>query len=154
MRAGDVLRRDVLRMVANAAYGAEKKNQRPLTDDEYLAVIGREVKTRRESVEAYTNAGRQDLADKEQAEIDILSGYLPAPLSEAEIAGLIERGHRRHRRNVRPGPRQGHGLAVAADPWARRRKGRERSRGAGPCEGRPDGPRRRDALTGLPVGIS
>jgi len=90
MRAGDVLRRDVLRMVANAAYGAEKKNQRPLTDDEYIAVIGREVKTRRESVEAYTNAGRQDLADKEQAEIDILSGYLPAPLSEAEIAGLIE----------------------------------------------------------------
>jgi uncharacterized protein YqeY len=89
MRAGDVLRRDVLRMVANAAYGAEKKNQRPLTDDEYLAVIGREVKTRRESVEAYTNAGRQDLADKEQAEIDILSGYLPAPLSEAEIGGLI-----------------------------------------------------------------
>lgn len=89
MRAGDVLRRDVLRMVANAAYGAEKKNQRPLTDDEYLAVIGREVKTRRESVEAYTKAGRQDLADKEQAEIDILSGYLPAPLSEAEIGGLI-----------------------------------------------------------------
>jgi uncharacterized protein YqeY len=53
MRSGDALRRDVLRMAANAAYNAEKRNQKPLTDDEFLAVLTREVKTRRESVEAY-----------------------------------------------------------------------------------------------------
>ena len=90
MRGGDALRRDVLRMAANAAYAIEKKNGRPLTDEEYLTVLTREVKTRRESVEAYTKAGRQDLADKEQAEIDILSAYLPAALSEDELAALVD----------------------------------------------------------------
>ena len=90
MRGGDALRRDVLRMASNAAYNLEKRNQRPLTDDEYLAVLTREVKTRRESVEAYTKGGRADLADKEQAEIDILTEYLPQALSDAEIDTLID----------------------------------------------------------------
>ena len=90
MRGGDALRRDVLRMAANAAYNVEKRNQKPLTDDEFLAVLTREVKTRRESVDAYTKAGREDLAAKEQAEIAILDEYLPAALSEAEIASLVE----------------------------------------------------------------
>ena len=53
MRSREELRRDVLRMVTNAAYNLEKKEQRPLSDDEYLAVVTREVKTRRESVEAF-----------------------------------------------------------------------------------------------------
>jgi uncharacterized protein YqeY len=92
MRSGDSLRRDVLRMAANAAYNVEKKNQRPLTEDEFLAVLTREVKTRRESVDAYTTAGRQDLADKERAEIEILAGYLPQALTEAEILALVEEG--------------------------------------------------------------
>jgi hypothetical protein len=90
MRGGDSLRRDVLRMAANAAYNVEKRNQRPLTEDEYLAVLTREVKMRRESVEAYTQGGRADLAAKEQAEIEILSGYLPDAMSEAEIDALVD----------------------------------------------------------------
>jgi uncharacterized protein YqeY len=92
MRGGDALRRDVLRMATSAAYNVEKKNQHPLTDDEFLAVLAREVKTRRESVDAFTKAGRQDLADKEQSEIDILSEYLPQALSEDEIRALIAQG--------------------------------------------------------------
>src|SRR5262245_188372 len=90
MRGGDSLRRDVLRMVANSAYNVEKANQKPLTEDEFLTVLTREVKTRRESVEAYGKGGRGDLAAKEQAEIDILSEYLPQALSETEIDALIE----------------------------------------------------------------
>ncbi|HET9083207.1 MAG TPA: GatB/YqeY domain-containing protein [Candidatus Limnocylindrales bacterium] len=90
MRGGDVLRRDVLRMASNAAYNVEKRNQRPLTDDEYLAVLTREVKTRRESVEAYEKGGRADLAQKEQAEIAILTEYLPQALSDAEVDALID----------------------------------------------------------------
>jgi len=90
MRGGDALRRDVLRMASNAAYNLEKRNQRPLTDDEYLGVLTREVKTRRESVEAYEKGGRADLAAKEQAEIDILSEYLPQALSDAEVDALID----------------------------------------------------------------
>jgi len=90
MRGGDALRRDVLRMATNSAYNLEKKNQKPLTDDELLGVLAREVKTRRESVEAFRAAGREDLATKEEAEIAILAEYLPQALTEAEIAALVD----------------------------------------------------------------
>ena len=92
MRGGDGLRRDVLRMVISAAYNVEKKQGRPLTDEEYLAVLSREVKTRRESVEAFRAGGREDLASKEEAEIAILGDYLPQALSEDEIAALVREG--------------------------------------------------------------
>src|SRR6188472_1126919 len=90
MRGGDGLRRDVLRMVASAAYNVEKKQGKALTDDEFLSVLSREVKTRRESVEAFRSGGREDLATKEEAEIAILQGYLPDGLTEAEIGALVE----------------------------------------------------------------
>jgi uncharacterized protein YqeY len=90
MRGGDPLRRDVLRMATSAAYNVEKRNQRPLTDDEYLAVLAKEVKTRRESVEAFRSGGREDLVAKEEAEIAILAEYLPQGLTETEIAALVE----------------------------------------------------------------
>jgi uncharacterized protein len=92
MRGGDALRRDVLRMVVSAAYNVEKREGRPLTDDEYLAVLSREVKTRRESVEAFRSGGRDDLAEKEEAEIAIIGEYLPAALTEDEIATLVHQG--------------------------------------------------------------
>jgi uncharacterized protein YqeY len=101
MRGRDVLRRDVLRMASNAAYNLEKRNQRPLTDDEYLGVLTREVKTRRESVEAYEKGGREDLAAKEQAEIDILSEYLPQALSDARSTPSSTRRSPRPARRTR-----------------------------------------------------
>jgi len=90
MRSGDSLRRDTLRMVQNSAYNLEKKSGKPLTDEELLAVVSREVKTRRESVEAFRKGGREDLASKEEAEIAILGEYLPEQLGEAEIRDLID----------------------------------------------------------------
>jgi len=92
MRSGDALRRDVLRMAQNAAYTIEKRDRRELTDDDYAAILAREVKTRRESVEAFRNGGREDLAAKEEAEIAILSEYLPQQLSEPEIQALVDEG--------------------------------------------------------------
>ena len=89
IRSQDALRRDTLRMVSASAYNAEKAARRPLTDDEYLAVLTREVKTRRESVEAYERGGRQDLADRERAEIAIISEFLPQPLAEAELQAMV-----------------------------------------------------------------
>ena len=89
MRAGDGLRRDVLRMAASAAYNVEKRQGHPLSDDEYVAVLSREVKTRRESVEAFRNGHREDLAAKEEAEIAILGEYLPQALTEDEIQALV-----------------------------------------------------------------
>jgi uncharacterized protein YqeY len=89
MRSGDALRRDVLRMASNALYMVEKREGRPLTEDEELQVLTREVKTRRESVEAYEAAGRKDLADRELGEIAILSQYLPAALTDDELEALV-----------------------------------------------------------------
>lgn len=90
MRSGDVLRRDTLRMAESALYNAEKRDRRELTDDEVAALIVREVKTRRESVEAFRKGGREDLAAKEESEIAILGAYLPEQLSEDEIAALVD----------------------------------------------------------------
>lgn len=89
MRSGDALRRDVLRMAANALYNAEKTARRPLTEDEAIGVLTREVKSRRESVEAFRGGSRPELAEKEEAEIAILAEYLPAALSEAELEALV-----------------------------------------------------------------
>jgi uncharacterized protein len=90
MRSGDVLRRDTLRMAESAIYNAEKRDRRTYSDDEVAGVLAREVKTRRESVEAFRKGGREDLASKEEAEIGILAAFLPEQLSDAEIAGLVD----------------------------------------------------------------
>jgi uncharacterized protein YqeY len=92
MRSGDTLRRDVLRMVQNAIYNADKAKHTTMSDDEIVGVITREVKTRRESVEAFTKGGRDDLVAKEEAEIAILRDYLPEALSDAELQALVDEG--------------------------------------------------------------
>jgi uncharacterized protein YqeY len=88
MRSGDALRRDTLRMAESAIYNAEKRDKRTLADDEVAALLAREVKTRRESVEAFRNGGREDLVAKEEAEIAILATFLPEQMSEADIEAL------------------------------------------------------------------
>jgi uncharacterized protein YqeY len=89
MRDGDALKRDTLRMVLSAAHNAQVAARRALTDDELLVVLAKEAKTRRESIEAFTSAGRTDLADKERAEADIIAAYLPAALSEDELRAMV-----------------------------------------------------------------
>lgn len=92
MRSGDALRRDVLRMVQSAIYNVEKAKRVVLSEDEVLGVVTREVKTRRESVEAFRKGGREDLAAKEEAEIAILGDYLPEALTDDELAALVSEG--------------------------------------------------------------
>jgi uncharacterized protein len=89
MRSGDALRRDTLRMAENSIYNAEKRDRRTFDDDEVAAVIAKEVKTRRESVEAFRAGRREDLAAKEEAEIEILGAFLPEQLSDAELESLV-----------------------------------------------------------------
>ena len=89
MRAHDELRRDTLRMVLSAVQNQEKQARRPLTDDEFVVVLTREVKTRRESIDAYEKAGRQDLADKERAEVALIGPYLPEPFSPVELRVMV-----------------------------------------------------------------
>ena len=90
MRSGDSLRRDVLRMALNTAYNQEKRTRAPLSEDDVIAVVSREVKTRRESIEAFQKGGREDLATKERAEVAILQEYLPEALSDQELRALVD----------------------------------------------------------------
>jgi hypothetical protein len=92
MRSGDALRRDVLRMVQNAIYNADKAKHTTMSDEDIVGVITREVKTRHESVEAFHKGGREDLVAKEEAEIAILRDYLPEALSDDELQALVDEG--------------------------------------------------------------
>src|SRR4051794_38633105 len=89
MRDHDELRRDTLRMALSAAHNAEVAQRRALTDDEMTSILTKEVKSRRESIDAYEKADRNDLADKERRESAILSEFLPQPLGEDELRDLV-----------------------------------------------------------------
>jgi len=89
MRDGDTLKRDTLRMVLAAVQNQAKDKREALTDQETTDVISREVKKRRESIDAYQHAGRDDLAAAEQAEIEVLAPYLPEQLDEETVRQLV-----------------------------------------------------------------
>lgn len=91
MRARDELRTATLRMVLTAI-GTEEvagKAARVLTGDEELKVLAREAKKRREAAEAFRSGGAEDRAARELAEEEVLSTYLPAQLSDDELAALV-----------------------------------------------------------------
>jgi uncharacterized protein len=91
MKARDELRTATLRMVL-AAVSAEEvagKEARELSDEEVQAVLRREAKKRREAAEAFGSAGRAEQAVREQAEGEVLAGYLPAQLDDADLAALV-----------------------------------------------------------------
>jgi len=91
MKARDELITSTLRMALTAVRAAEVsgKEARQLSDDEVLAVLTKEAKKRREAATAFADAGRDALATKERAEEDVLSGYLPAQLSDEELRELV-----------------------------------------------------------------
>ena len=89
MRSGETLRRDTIRMALSSLALVEKELKRDATDDEVLGVIVKAVKTRKESVDAYTAANRADLAEGENAEIAILSAYMPEQMSDADVDALV-----------------------------------------------------------------
>ncbi len=91
MKSRDELRTATLRMVL-AAVSAEEvagKEARELSDDEVLGVLRREAKRRREAAEAFDGAGRAEQAGRERAEGEVVAGYLPAQLEDADLAGLV-----------------------------------------------------------------
>ncbi|QQS70104.1 GatB/YqeY domain-containing protein [Candidatus Saccharibacteria bacterium] len=93
MLAGDSLRLETLRGLKSVILYAEVaagKREEGLTDDEILALFSKEAKKRQESAELYIQGGAQEKADKELAEKAIIEAYLPAQLSEAELAAIID----------------------------------------------------------------
>jgi uncharacterized protein len=89
MRAGEKDRLSLIRMLQAGIKQREVDERIQLDDAQVLSVIDKMVKTRKESVAQFQAGGRADLVAKETAEIALLQGYLPAPLSEAELDGLI-----------------------------------------------------------------
>jgi uncharacterized protein len=90
MRERNELKLSVVRMLKSAVKYREIELMKPLDDPGVHGVIASEIKRRRDSVEQYRAGNRQDLVDKEEAEIVILQGYLPAQLSEAELRGKVD----------------------------------------------------------------
>ncbi len=91
MRSRDQVRAGTIRMALTAVTTEEVAGtqHRELTDDDVLKVLAKEAKKRREAAEAYTTAGRTELADTEQAELAVLEGYLPKQLAEAELEAIV-----------------------------------------------------------------
>jgi uncharacterized protein len=88
--ARDDERRDALALVLNALRGAEKELQRPLSDDESLQVLQRERKKRVEAIDAFEAAGRDEAADREEFELDVIEEFMPDQLAEDELEEIID----------------------------------------------------------------
>jgi len=89
MRARQREQLGVLRLVTAAIKQKEVDERVDLNDEQVLAILDKMVKQRRESLEQFQKAGRDDLAKQEVFELELIQGYLPEPLSEAELADLI-----------------------------------------------------------------
>ena len=90
MRAHDAARLSTIRLLLAAIKQREIDEHIEANDNQVIEVIAKMVKQRRDSVEQYRAGNREDLAQKEQAEIDVLSGYLPKAMTEAEIAEVVD----------------------------------------------------------------
>lgn len=90
LKAGEKVRLSALRMLFAAVTNREVELARPLTDHEFVQVATREVKRRKEAIEAFAGAGRQERADTEREEQQVLEAFVPAGLSDEEVASLVD----------------------------------------------------------------
>lgn len=90
LRAGEKLRLSTLRLLAASVKNREVELLHALDDDEFVEVATREAKRRREAIEAYENAGREDRAAVEREELAVLQTYLPDALTDEEVDALID----------------------------------------------------------------
>ena len=90
MRARDEVKMATLRLVLTAIKNREKEARSLLEDQEVISVITTQIKQRRESIEQYRQADREDLAQREESELQILQGYMPEQVSEEEISNTLD----------------------------------------------------------------
>ncbi len=88
--ARDPERRDALRLILSALRSAEKELQRPLSEDEELQVLQRERKRRMEAAEAFRAGGRDEQAEAEERELEVLEEFMPDPLGEDELEEIVD----------------------------------------------------------------
>ena len=90
MRQGDALRRSTIRFVLSAIHNDEIARQTDLDEAGVIQVLTKQAQQRRDSIESFKGADRQDLVDKEQSELDIIAAYLPEQMSEDEVKALVK----------------------------------------------------------------
>ena len=90
MKARDAERRDALRLILSSLKSAEKELLRPLSEDEELQVLQRERKKRIEAAEAFRSGGREEQAEQEEAELEVLEEFMPEPISEEDLEHIID----------------------------------------------------------------
>lgn len=90
LKHSEKIKLSVLRLIKSAIQNQRIQKGKDLTDDEVLSLFSSMAKQRRESIEQFSMGGREDLAAKEKAELAIIQGYLPEPISEKEIDDMIE----------------------------------------------------------------
>ena len=91
MKTQDKVRLSVIRMVKGAIQMSELNKKHELSDEEIIEVISKEIKSRKDSINEFKKGGREDLVEKTQSEIEILSEYLPKPLTEEELNEIIDK---------------------------------------------------------------
>ena len=89
MRSGDVTRRSVIRMLRSEIHNKEIEDKAELDDEATTSVLGRQAQQRRDSIEAFERAERDDLVQKERAELAIIMEYLPEQLTEDEVTEIV-----------------------------------------------------------------
>ena len=90
MRAKDAARLSAIRLLLSGIKQREVDERKELTDADVVAVVEKMIKQRRESIAQYEQASRKDLADVEKFELQLLSGYLPQQMSDAEVSQAVE----------------------------------------------------------------
>ncbi len=90
MRAKEIVKRDSIRSINTMIKQIEVDERKDMNDEEVIVLIQKGIKTRTESISQYKSAGREDLVEKEQAEIDIFSVYLPKQLTDDELESIIK----------------------------------------------------------------
>jgi uncharacterized protein YqeY len=90
MKSGDRTLLGTLRLISAAIKQVEVDERRELSDADLLGILGKMVKQRRESIAQYEAAGRSELAEREQAEIAVISEFLPQPLAQSELEAMVD----------------------------------------------------------------
>jgi uncharacterized protein YqeY len=90
MKSGDKFALSVVRMIRSTVKNAEIDTRKTLSDEEVLDIMTREIKQRRDALQEFEKAGRDDLADQAKAEIEVIQRYMPQELTEQELLSIVE----------------------------------------------------------------
>lgn len=91
MKNKDAFKLGVIRMVKGAMQLAKKNPREELTDDDVINVLSKQIKMRREAIEQFEKAGREDLVEQNKKEVEILSSYMPEALSDEELNAILDK---------------------------------------------------------------